>query len=460
MRFKIAIILLLLFPSLSYADYWKLTVVDNGPATPGWVNRIVTFNDCTGGLTQGTSWNGTPHSFTFSRTKHSSANGPVISTLPNYTTNLKPDYSLVVIGGCSPPECPAHAWYRNDPPGCICDDGYYKINGSSECSLPPPPCDTQLSYAQEQCGGSDKLKNFSCEQNINDDDKTITYDPSQYECYPPCDSPKIWNSETKECSAPQCEEGKVWDDEQNSCVDPPPPPECEDGKVWNGESCVDPPPPECPAGYKWDGSECVKDLPPDECGDGKVWNGNECVDEKKPPEEEECQPGQEKVDGVCKDIDENHNCPSGQHWTGSGCEKDSNTNNCPSGTVWDGTECKPSDGTGEIIDIISKNKITLLGRVQGEKKYGLKSYDLEPLQTAVENLESCEFIKGFKYLSNIADQLTSAGSAPIFNFQIYGETLTIDLSVFDNIASIIRTMISVLLWYGLIFVIVRQWRSI
>lgn len=325
------------------------------------------------------------------------------------------------------------------------------------CFLPPCP-EGEIRDIEDVCTDEDGL----CPDKTHKDENGLC--PENY-----CSngSPKDAQGH---CPEDYCPDGSL--KSGGTCPDPPE--ECWDGsdKPENGEC---PPDPRCGSGYHFDveEDECVPDgvdcgegmqkdkygncvpIPPD-CPDGKIlWNGN-CVDpEPTPPGATPCPIGKYRVNGECVTPDGNEGPGEGTNGSGG----DDGTGSTGNG---DGQEGGDPDGKEEGDEDGKKGYWgNQPGKEGVEKGYGgERTYDFSPLRNAVNEFENNSLISGVEKLQSMYQSLSSHGEAPVFRFPVMGEEMVVDLAIVEPAADILRIMLSMLIYSGLIWLIAKQWRML
>jgi hypothetical protein len=163
-------------------------------------------------------------------------------------------------------ECPPGSYLADDLETCIydaeCLPGYELIDG---VCIAPPSCPDGWTLYEGEC-----VAGLQC--------------------------PEGWTLDGQECvPAMQCPDG--WELDGDECV---PGLQCPDGWELDGDECV--PGLQCPDGWELDGDECVPAM---QCPDGWELLDGQCI---PPEDEEDCEPGQVFVDGICQNPEV---CPAG-----------------------------------------------------------------------------------------------------------------------------------------------------
>jgi hypothetical protein len=229
-----------------------------------------------------------------------------------------------------------------------------------------------------------------------------------------------------------------WDSTRNLCVDKP---SCGSNQIRNPDT-----------------GQC-------ECDQGYAENPNnqtECIslqteEQQKPDEEENNAPvGGNSNPGVIK---ENPDLPSNSVDQSQGTAEnahnpDSDGDGNPDNTNPDSNGNTSGTKTGYWGDA-EKPVISNADHKWGVEKRVL---DLKPIFDLETEVKKTDIYKAISKVSEITGKLVAPGSAPVFTFPVLGNTLTIDMSILNPVADIFRGMLSVFIWFCLIFLLLKQWR--
>lgn len=327
-----------------------------------------------------------------------------------------------------------------------------------DCIVPPcTPCETP----NENMGGTCQAK--TCRPGQFLQDCTCVWLPCDDSC-------KIRNEETGECQDK-------------------PEPECQAGHYWKKPPCVCAPKLDCPDGYEFDEEteKCIID--PQWCPRGSYFDldKGECVKiPKEPKEEQDCEKGQKLVNGKCEDVNPEPNddepCPAGMIRLKNGkcvypdysngedpaeaknkALQSGNGGGIPNGTG-NGTVGGDGDQHAGKTGYIDPRALTE-GHGEGtgtgtEKQWGYetRTIDFTPWDTINGKLEE-EGVPGLKSVMSIIEAITADPVTPVFDLPMpMGKVIHCDLTKFDPLAQMVRIMLSGLIYIGLVFVVLRQWR--
>lgn len=294
----------------------------------------------------------------------------------------------------------------------------------------PPPC-----TEDENQVSAEPLLGDKCVPKCHLD----RYNPTTGLCTEQCDEGEYSLTEDGEClDIPDCGPEQEWSNVSKECVDKPP---CPVNQVRNpntGQCECDEYSSEDPN----DQTKCIKINPDEEIKPDET--------ENNAPVEGNSNPGviKDNPDLPTKDID------PGQGTAGDPHNPDSDGDGNPDGTNPDGEGNTDGTKTG-YWGTAEKPVITNADHKWGVNK---RMVDFKPLYDLTVEIKKTDIYKGIDNLNKIVQKMVAPGSAPQFNFTIGGSPLTIDLSVMNPAVDIIRGLLSILIWFGLIFVILKQWR--
>jgi hypothetical protein len=258
-------------------------------------------------------------------------------------------------------------------------------------------------------------------------------------CTEPCPEGTYAETENSQCQdIPDCGPLMEWDSTRNLCVDKP---SCGSNQIRNPDT-----------------GQC-------ECDQGYAENPNnqtECIslqteEQQKPDEEENNAPvGGNSNPGVIK---ENPDLPSNSVDQSQGTAEnahnpDSDGDGNPDNTNPDSNGNTSGTKTGYWGDA-EKPVISNADHKWGVEKRVL---DLKPIFDLETEVKKTDIYKAISKVSEITGKLVAPGSAPVFTFPVLGNTLTIDMSILNPVADIFRGMLSVFIWFCLIFLLLKQWR--
>jgi hypothetical protein len=362
--------------------------------------------------------------------------------------------------GCVEPDCGTGETYDPENTRCVphCAAPEELNTTTGACWLPPCP-EGETRDIDDVCTDENGL----CPDKTYKDENGLC--PENY-----CSNGSPKDAQGK-CPEDYCPDGSL----KSGGTCPEPPEECWDGsdKPEGGEC---PPDVRCGAGYHFDveEDECVKDekdcpegltedqygncvAPVPDCPAGTVaFNGNCRTPEATPPDSNPCPIGKYRVDGQCVTPDDKSGPGSGSDGSG--------TSENGTGTTGNG-DGQPGDDTGEKGEGEHDGQTGFFGDQPGHvaegKTWGteVNELDFSPLINASNKFKNSGFVTGFGELTNLYSKLSATGSAPVFTFPFIGGNMVIDLSNFDTVAAIIKTMLSLVIIVGAIWLIAKQWRA-
>jgi len=319
---------------------------------------------------------------------------------------------------------------------------------------------------------------------------------SQGECVPDCVLPATENI-LGVCECPSGQHFKLDGTCTADCVEPYlqnqegvcVPPTCSEDKHFDGVECVR----RCGPYQHWDSSipGCVSGCPPDYYWDTPQ---NSCIPNIY------CDPGETSVDGWCI-PDPEETCPFGTKNVDGDCIPI--TVNCPSGSTWSEAlkKCIPvsfdvtkkvetvddvetggdtvtttwtTSNTGETSSSTTSTMTGTAvfdsnGNQVGETSYKYtpspvemyekpkREIDTSKLQAQVDRLVSHGPVNFFRQIKENVGMFNVEPKTPAFSAVIGGHTMKFDLHAFDDIASVFRFLLKVLLIIGLGYFIYRMW---
>jgi len=354
--------------------------------------------------------------------------------------------------------CPEGQVKIFDPERCQCIDGT-KILINGEC-VDPPTCDDILAEAIALCHGQDWIETFECQDNGGG---TII---SAYTCKNPpvCPGQSVWSWETKKCEPIPCTSPQVWNPVLSKCEDPH---ICNPPKVWDFETekCDYPDPGLCAPDEIRDAyGNCFSPMPvpdpenpdpnqpdPGTCPEGTTMDDEgDCRQDQPPnpddPPDTDPDPNAEPIIKEDPDEEKDDGCPPGEVMTNDGCKPRNTGDKIGKQGFFGGKELS---GKGVVTE-----------QTWGFGEGTSQSINYGPIIDSVNAWEQTSIVRALDSMTIIANSLTSVGSAPRFEFEIFGHPLVVDLEIFNPLANVVRLLLTVFLYFALTMVIIRQWRML
>lgn len=353
--------------------------------------------------------------------------------------------------------CPSGEIRLLDPVRCECQPPTVRKNDGT-CGQ-PDDCENAAQQCVDNCGGDAReIEVMNCEV----EGGVFTVNECQCKAHD-CEGDLVWSIEKQACDAPDCGENKefnwgtqkcqwlpcedtsqVRDKETGICAEPEEPEEkgCPEGftEDENGD-CIENPETPCPEGQTRNEMGKCEGPPADGCPEGETRNDQgDCVANK--PDEGDCPEGYYKaVTGLC--VQETAPCPEGQTRNQNG-----------SCSTPEGTDKKGKVGYWK--DKLPAKPVPVV------KAWGVPAdtkVDWQPVMQATNSFKNSDFVRGVGNVKTIVQQFVAPGNAPEFNFPMWGgNNINIDMSIFDPLAAMVRGMISLLMYCGTIWLVIKQWR--
>lgn len=266
---------------------------------------------------------------------------------------------------------------------------------------------------------------------------------------------------------PNCNfDTEVFNYSDGTCV-PKPPPDCSNCQILVNNICTDPAP--CEPGYGRDVNEGCACLPNElspPCDPGYIRDPSTHVCVKGspvggPPESDPFgQPsspdGSTPTPGAPGQPDD-YGSPNGGP---NGNAPDGTPDGTPSGN---GTTYSPGDDPSETEGDGHSGRTGYFGDLTSPDRPSPAWQDKDvidwtPLTSKFGSSSGNKLTGAFSSISNAYTQLVASPETPTFTFNIGGKPLVIDLHQFDTLASWVRSIISLLVYIGAVYISLKIWR--